>query len=161
MIYELVGEDIAAKRTEMEWEEGKRSFEREETILLFFLYSAQMRVVNRASVHSSVIDWGEFLSFYKEGGSFPGRVISHGFDVMTPDEAMNDTITVDYLLESLFDFLPLEAAVGAYQWIYISLLGIWMYSFWLFSPLAYGYTGNSSNPNSTVHGLKWIESWEF
>lgn len=36
------------------------------------------------------------------------------------------------------------------------------YSFYLFSPLAYGMSGPSANdPNSTMHGLKWVETWEF
>lgn len=36
------------------------------------------------------------------------------------------------------------------------------YSFYLFSPLAYGMSGSSaSDPNSTMYGLRWIESWEF
>ena len=36
------------------------------------------------------------------------------------------------------------------------------YSFYLFSPLTYGMSGPSaSDPNSTMYGLRWIESWEF
>lgn len=36
------------------------------------------------------------------------------------------------------------------------------YSFYLFSPLTYGMSGPSANdPNSTMFGLKWMESWEF
>lgn len=41
-------------------------------------------------------------------------------------------------------------------------LGLLAYSFLLFSPLAYGMSGPTANePNSTMHKLKWMESWEF
>lgn len=37
-----------------------------------------------------------------------------------------------------------------------------LYGFHLFSPLAYGMNGpTSSETNSTMYGLKWMESWEF
>lgn len=41
-------------------------------------------------------------------------------------------------------------------------LGLLAYSFLLFSPLAYGMSGPTANePNSTMHKLKWMDSWEF
>ncbi|XP_029139304.1 protein O-mannosyl-transferase 2 [Protobothrops mucrosquamatus] len=37
-----------------------------------------------------------------------------------------------------------------------------MYSFYLFHPLSYGMTGPlASDPNSSMAGLKWLETWEF
>lgn len=41
-------------------------------------------------------------------------------------------------------------------------LGLLAYSFLLFSPLAYGMSGPTANePNSNMHKLKWMDSWEF
>jgi dolichyl-phosphate-mannose-protein mannosyltransferase len=36
-----------------------------------------------------------------------------------------------------------------------------IYSFKLFAPLAYGFTDASSETNSTMYNLRWMESWEF
>ncbi|XP_065371071.1 protein O-mannosyl-transferase 2 [Calliphora vicina] len=52
------------------------------------------------------------------------------------------------------------------RWLQHSLLGgltsVLVYSFMLFSPLAYGMNGPLANePNSTMHGLKWLPTWEF
>lgn len=42
------------------------------------------------------------------------------------------------------------------------LLSVLVYSFMLFSPLAYGMSGPLANePNSTMHDLKWLSTWEF
>ena len=41
------------------------------------------------------------------------------------------------------------------------VLGIIVYSFKLFHPLTYGFSDASSETNSTMHGLRWLESWEF
>lgn len=42
------------------------------------------------------------------------------------------------------------------------VLGMLSYSFVLFSPLAYGMSGPTANDaNSTMHRLKWLQSWEF
>ncbi|XP_002054958.3 protein O-mannosyl-transferase 2 [Drosophila virilis] len=43
-----------------------------------------------------------------------------------------------------------------------TLLSVLVYSFVLFSPLAYGMSGPLANePNSTMHNLKWLATWEF
>ncbi|EDW30603.1 GL26758 [Drosophila persimilis] len=52
------------------------------------------------------------------------------------------------------------------RWIQHVLLGgllsLIAYSFALFSPLAYGMSGPLANePNSTMHSLKWLSTWEF
>ncbi|KPU75029.1 uncharacterized protein Dana_GF21197, isoform C [Drosophila ananassae] len=52
------------------------------------------------------------------------------------------------------------------KWIQHVLLGgvlsVLVYSFAVFSPLAYGMTGPMANePNSTMHKLKWLPTWEF
>lgn len=52
------------------------------------------------------------------------------------------------------------------KWMQHTVLGITLgllaYSFLLFAPLAYGMAGPTANePNSTMHKLKWMDSWEF
>ncbi|XP_043658177.1 protein O-mannosyl-transferase 2 [Drosophila teissieri] len=52
------------------------------------------------------------------------------------------------------------------KWIHHVVLGlvlsILVYSFAAFSPLAYGMSGPLANePNSTMHSLKWLSTWEF
>ncbi|KAH8315052.1 hypothetical protein KR059_003423 [Drosophila kikkawai] len=52
------------------------------------------------------------------------------------------------------------------KWIQHVILGvvlsILVYSFAQFSPLAYGMSGPLANePNSTMHNLKWLSTWEF
>ncbi|TMW46383.1 hypothetical protein DOY81_008535 [Sarcophaga bullata] len=52
------------------------------------------------------------------------------------------------------------------RWLQHLLLGglvsVLVYSFMLFSPLAYGMSGPLANdPNSTMHDLKWLSTWEF
>lgn len=52
------------------------------------------------------------------------------------------------------------------KWLQHTLLGgvlsVLVYSFAVFSPLAYGMTGPMANePNSTMYKLKWLPTWEF
>lgn len=42
-----------------------------------------------------------------------------------------------------------------------SMLGVLVYSFQLFNPLAYGFADASTEKNSTMFGLRWLETWEF
>ncbi|XP_013147697.1 PREDICTED: dolichyl-phosphate-mannose--protein mannosyltransferase 4 [Papilio polytes] len=52
--------------------------------------------------------------------------------------------------------------VKVYQCALGLVLSSTVYSFYLFSPLAYGMTGPLAHePNSTMTGLKWLDSWEF
>lgn len=47
------------------------------------------------------------------------------------------------------------------QYIYL-LINLFIYSFYLFSPLAYGMIGPSSlDPESPMHSLRWMDTWEF
>lgn len=41
------------------------------------------------------------------------------------------------------------------------MLGVLVYSFQLFNPLAYGFADASTEKNSTMFGLRWLETWEF
>ncbi|XP_039757607.1 protein O-mannosyl-transferase 2 isoform X2 [Pararge aegeria] len=70
-------------------------------------------------------------------------------------------ITV-YLLQSIKSFLSPELGRTVYQSAIGLVITTTVYSFYLFSPLAYGMSGPMSNePNSTVTGLKWLDTWEF
>ncbi|KAH8397963.1 hypothetical protein KR222_007494, partial [Zaprionus bogoriensis] len=63
-------------------------------------------------------------------------------------------IMFDYLIRRLPRWLQ-HTLLGA-------LLSVVVYSFVKFSPLAYGMTGPMANePNSTMHRLKWLPTWEF
>lgn len=62
----------------------------------------------------------------------------------------------------MFDYL----IRGLPRWLQHVLLGSLLsgiaYSFVLFSPLAYGMSGPLANePNSTMHSLRWLPTWEF
>jgi len=63
----------------------------------------------------------------------------------------------------MFDYIMRRLAL---PWLRHTLLaatlGMLVFSFKLFAPLAYGMHGpTSAESNSTMHGLKWMESWEF
>lgn len=63
-------------------------------------------------------------------------------------------VMYQYIMQRCSKWLQ-HAVLGA-------VLGLLSYSFVLFSPLAYGMTGpTSSDPNSTMHSLRWMNSWEF
>ncbi|XP_046594300.1 protein O-mannosyl-transferase 2 isoform X10 [Neodiprion lecontei] len=77
-------------------------------------------------------------------------------------------ITLNYILETIPTFVP--GMIG--HTIYHSTVGLvlsgtvysflFFFSFYLFSPLAYGMDGPSaSHPESPLHPLRWMDSWEF
>ncbi|XP_046615622.1 protein O-mannosyl-transferase 2 isoform X9 [Neodiprion virginianus] len=77
-------------------------------------------------------------------------------------------ITLNYILETIPMFVP--GMIG--HTIYHSTVGLvlsgtvysflFFFSFYLFSPLAYGMDGPSaSHPESPLHPLRWMDSWEF
>nr|CAD7587798.1 unnamed protein product [Timema genevievae] len=71
-------------------------------------------------------------------------------------------VMLNYLLESLPVVLPVSLANTMYHWFLGVIFSATAYSFYLFSPLAYGMSGPSaSDPNSSMFGLRWLESWEF
>lgn len=61
----------------------------------------------------------------------------------------------------MFNYLTENLPTWIKQVVIGVLMGIVIYSFKLFSPLAYGWADPSSETNSTMYGLKWLESWEF
>ncbi len=44
----------------------------------------------------------------------------------------------------------------------VSKISFFFYSFYLFTPITYGYPNRPSQYNdSQMYGMKWIPSWEF
>lgn len=71
-------------------------------------------------------------------------------------------ILTEYLLKSVRSYLSQELGTAVYQGIIGLILSTTVYSFYLFAPLAYGMNGPLAHePNSTMTGLRWLESWEF
>lgn len=63
-------------------------------------------------------------------------------------------IVLEYLMQRLSPVVK--------QILMAAIVGVLVYSFVLFSPLAYGMSGPSANEkNSTLYGLRWLDSWEF
>lgn len=62
-------------------------------------------------------------------------------------------VMFNYLIERMPSWIK-QIALG-------TILGIILYSFKLFYPLAYGFSDASTEKNSTMYGLRWMESWEF
>jgi hypothetical protein len=61
----------------------------------------------------------------------------------------------------MFDHLTERMPKWAKQTAVGSILGVLGYSFKLFHPLAYGFADASTERNSTMFGLRWLETWEF
>lgn len=92
-----------------------------------------------------------------------GRVLyfHHYFPALLFSSMLTGVI-LNYMLDSIPQFLPKRLATSTYHWFIGVVFSATVYSFYLFSPLAYGMSGPSaSDPNSTMYGLRWIESWEF
>ncbi|CAG9860761.1 unnamed protein product [Phyllotreta striolata] len=71
-------------------------------------------------------------------------------------------ILIDYILEEIPCYFSGRNAQVVYQILLGLIVSTLIYSFYLFAPLAYGMSGPFANePNSTMHGLRWIETWEF
>lgn len=63
----------------------------------------------------------------------------------------------------MFDYITKRfSSVWIKHFILGTTVSILLYSFILFSPLAYGMSGpTASEPNSTMHSLLWLKTWEF
>lgn len=71
-------------------------------------------------------------------------------------------ILIDYLLEEIPTFFSEQMSKVLYHIGSCLVFSTIVYSFYMFAPLAYGMSGPSANePNSTMRGLKWIDTWEF
>ncbi|XP_046402007.1 protein O-mannosyl-transferase 2 [Ischnura elegans] len=92
-----------------------------------------------------------------------GRVLyfHHYFPALIFNSLLSGVI-LDYFLKNLSAILPEKAANGIYHWLVGVVYSVIVYSFYIFSPLAYGMEGPlSQDPNSTMYGLKWMDTWEF
>ncbi|XP_075982905.1 protein O-mannosyl-transferase 2 [Anticarsia gemmatalis] len=92
-----------------------------------------------------------------------GRVLyfHHYFPALVFSSMLTGILT-EYLLSSIRSFLSPELGRTVYHCIIGLVMSTTVYSFYLFSPLAYGMSGPLSHePNSTMAGLKWMETWEF
>ena len=79
---------------------------------------------------------------------------------------MLTAVILDRILNTLLYFTSKWSSSNVTNTVFHVFIGtiisILWYSFYLFSPLAYGMEETPGNlPNSTVHHLKWIDSWEF
>jgi len=74
-------------------------------------------------------------------------------------------VVIDYLLTELCSVLRAPAISAAvFHTCLATIVGGAAYSFYIFSPLAYGMKaeeGFAKESNSTLHHLHWVESWEF
>jgi len=73
-------------------------------------------------------------------------------------------VVVDYALASFNESVVSKRVASTVFHTFIGLfVGILAYSFVLFSPLAYGIKDETPGhlSNSSVHHIKWLESWEF
>jgi len=89
-----------------------------------------------------------YLPFYTMG-----RVLyfHHYFPALLFSSMLSGVI-LDYFLKAL-------PSSHIFYGICLALIG---HSFYLFSPLAYGNAGPLAvDSNSSMHGLKWLDSWEF
>ncbi|XP_052756481.1 protein O-mannosyl-transferase 2 [Galleria mellonella] len=92
-----------------------------------------------------------------------GRVLyfHHYFPALVFSSMITGILT-EYLLSSVKSYLSPELGRTMYHCVVGVVISTTVYSFYLFSPLAYGMNGPLAHePNSTMAGLKWLESWEF
>ncbi|XP_024938876.1 protein O-mannosyl-transferase 2 isoform X2 [Cephus cinctus] len=71
-------------------------------------------------------------------------------------------ITLNYIIENILVIFPGKIGNTIYHVIVGIVISSAMYSFYLFSPLAYGMDGPSAlDADSPMHSLRWLDSWEF
>lgn len=113
-------------------------------IIQFDIYRDKIYINNRKYMHPPVVTLYIRLSkiFLKIGLLLNFRTF------------LSPGVMFNYITERFSQWFR-HAALGC-------MFGILAYSFILFSPMAYGMTGPTANElNSTMHKLKWMDSWEF
>lgn len=76
--------------------------------------------------------------------------------------AMFCGVMLDYLVTHVCVWVPEGLSLTAFVWCLGMVCGILVYSFYLFYPLTYGMHGNPpSGEGGHMHGLRWLESWDF
>ncbi|CAL4078365.1 unnamed protein product [Meganyctiphanes norvegica] len=106
-----------------------------------------------------LIGWAlHYLPFY-----VMGRILyfHHYFPALL-FSSMLTGVVLAYILESIPSLLPGIIAQSAYHWLTGMIISTLAYSFYLFSPLAYGmHNLEPGFENHTIHSLKWLDTWEF
>ncbi|KAF7990795.1 hypothetical protein HCN44_000600 [Aphidius gifuensis] len=75
---------------------------------------------------------------------------------------MLTSITINFIMDYIDVKFKSTTANTINQIIFGFIISTIVYSFYLFAPLTYGFDGPTANsPNSTMYGLKWMDSWEF
>ena len=76
--------------------------------------------------------------------------------------SMLSAVLLDYMTRSLSRLVPGIASNTITHTVLVVTLASCWYSFYVFSPLAYGMTGDyARESNSSMHHLHWMETWEF
>ncbi|KAK9498228.1 hypothetical protein O3M35_004088 [Rhynocoris fuscipes] len=105
------------------------------------------------------IGWGlHYLPFW-----VMGRVLyfHHYFPALLYNSMLSG-ILLNYSIELIPYLISEKFFLTLYHWSIGFTLSAIFYSFYQFSPLAYGMSGPYANdPNSTMYNLKWMDSWEF
>ncbi|KAK4298489.1 hypothetical protein Pmani_029173 [Petrolisthes manimaculis] len=106
-----------------------------------------------------VLAWAlHYLPFYAMG-----RILyfHHYFPALLFSSMLTGVI-IDYLLESLPSLVPQYLAASVYPALTGLFYSTLIYSFYLFAPLAYGmHNLDPTFENSTIHQIRWLDSWEF
>lgn len=92
-----------------------------------------------------------------------GRILyfHHYFPALLFSSMMSGVV-IDYLVESIPPLLPAGIRNSAYHLLVGGIVSSLIYSFYLFAPLTYGMSnGPSTEANSTMYGMRWLETWEF
>ena len=76
--------------------------------------------------------------------------------------SMLSAVLLDYMTRSLARMLPASVSSSLVHTVMAVTLSVCWYSFYIFSPLAYGMHGEyARESNSSIHHLHWLNTWEF
>ncbi|CAG9126824.1 unnamed protein product [Plutella xylostella] len=92
-----------------------------------------------------------------------GRILyfHHYFPALVFSCMLTGTL-IEYFLSSIKSYLQPTVGTAFYQATIGLVVCVTVHSFYMFAPLTYGMNGPMANePNSTMYGLKWLESWDF
>ena len=71
-------------------------------------------------------------------------------------------VLIDWTIKTIFHRLPTQIMPIFELSTLLTILSVCVGTFWLFSPLLYGMTGDLAKfSNSTYHHLYWTEWWDF
>jgi len=71
-------------------------------------------------------------------------------------------VLMDWMIKSAFTRIPEQLNPLFYSSFLVGFLSMLVYSFWYFSPVVYGMTGDvAKHSNSSYHHLWWLEDWDI